>query len=159
MANDFDGTPRPLDGDNDGAALPDIGAYEIVNLMADSDADGLTDGDELNILGTSPVSDNTDGDAASDYAEYVADTDGTDPNDWFHILSIQGASVLFQSSPNRQYTLYWSTDLGEEKWISVRGQTDIMGSGGIDTLTDAYNDSFIDPACFYRVEVGISEIP
>ena len=73
----------------------------------------------------------------------------------FRILEINGATVSFQSSANRQYTLYWSTDLAEGFWSRVQSQTDIMGSGGVDTLTDAYNEFFIDPATFYRVEVEI----
>jgi predicted outer membrane repeat protein len=151
IVDDIEGTPRPLDGDNNGSALFDIGAYEFFNPAADSDGDGLTDGQERGPLGTSPTSTNTDGDAAGDYDEYVADTDGTDSNDWFRITAIEGTTVWFQSSAERQYTLLWCSGLIDGYWGRTRGQIRIMGSGGVDSLTDPYND----PACFYRVEVEI----
>jgi hypothetical protein len=39
---DLDGTPRPADGDMDGTAVVDIGAFEV--LPPDMDADGVPDG-------------------------------------------------------------------------------------------------------------------
>lgn len=147
--DDIEGTPRPLDGDNDGTALPDIGAYEFISPVADTDGDGLADGAEMGTLGTSPLSSNTDGDGFNDYEEYVADTDGADSNDFFRIVECNGKTVWFQSSAERQYTLKWSWDL--EYWSIVREQADIPGNGSLDSLTDPYDD----PACFYRVEVEI----
>lgn len=41
---DFDGTPRPLDGDNDGENIVDMGAYEHLNPNSDTDGDGMPDG-------------------------------------------------------------------------------------------------------------------
>lgn len=41
---DRDGVPRALDGDGDGVALPDIGAYE---LIPDEDEDGVADDGDL----------------------------------------------------------------------------------------------------------------
>jgi len=40
VSADFIGTPRPLDGNGDGLALPDIGAFELVR---DADRDGVPD--------------------------------------------------------------------------------------------------------------------
>jgi len=150
--DDIDGTPRPLDGDNNGTALPDIGAHEFINFTADSDDDGLTDGQELVLLGTSMVSDNTDGDPASDYEEYVADTDPLDGNDWFHITGFDGSTVSFDSSSARQYTLLSSTNLVEGIWTNLPTQTDIMGTGSEDSLSDP---SAANPAGFYKVQVEI----
>jgi len=153
VINDMDGTQRPLDGNGDGSALPDIGAYEFFNPASDTDGDGLTDEFERDTLGTSMFNPNCDGDAATDYEEYVAGTDCYDCNDYFHIVSCTGRTVWFQSSSNRVYTLLWCLDFddGNPYWGTTRDQTRIPGSGGIDSLTDPYDD----PSCFYRVQVEL----
>jgi hypothetical protein len=43
VALDYAGVDRPLDGDLDGQAAYDLGAFEFVHPLADSDADGLRD--------------------------------------------------------------------------------------------------------------------
>lgn len=61
------------------APIVDIGAYEAVVL--DSDDDGITDADEINIYGTDPFNPDTDGDGLSDYDEiFVHFTDPLDPD-------------------------------------------------------------------------------
>ena len=152
IASDIEGIPRPLDGDNNGTALPDIGAYEYINPSADSDSDMLPDSQELDILGTSPILSNTDGDPADDYQEYIADTDGTDPYDWFSIWSISNNSVTFNSSSNRFYSLLQNTNLVEGSWIDVPGQTRIPGSGGQEVLT---GPAVAGPQIFYEIRVGM----
>lgn len=52
-STDAAGLPRPLDGNGDGTAAWDLGAHEYVEPTADSDADGMIDGDELQ-AGTDP---------------------------------------------------------------------------------------------------------
>ena len=84
IGTDLEGTPRVLDGDADGNAVPDLGAYEF----------------------SSPLGD-TDGDSVSDYHEYVADTDGTDPNDWFRIHVNDDDRIMFESSSSRLYTAFF----------------------------------------------------
>lgn len=54
VTNDADGVARPLDGDNDGDARRDIGAYEYVHPAADSDRDQMPDAAEI-AAGTDPV--------------------------------------------------------------------------------------------------------
>lgn len=152
---DLDGIPLPLDGDANGSAIVDMGAYEYLNPIADSDADGLTDSEEVATHGTNPTLGDTDGDDASDYEENIADTDGTNPDDYFRIVEMtvnSPVSVWFYSSAARQYTLLRCTNLLEGIWISIPGQTDIMGSGGEDSLMDS---SAPNPACVYRLMVEI----
>jgi hypothetical protein len=55
---DKDGVPRPLDGKNTGVAAFDIGAYEFVNSLADTDHDGMPDWAEL-VAGTDPTNPNS----------------------------------------------------------------------------------------------------
>lgn len=50
---------------------------------SDSDGDGLSDGDEINIHGTNPTSSDTDGDGSSDQEELTLGSDPTDAGDFF----------------------------------------------------------------------------
>ena len=51
-AADMDGLARPFDGDGDGYAVCDVGAYEFHGSAVDSDEDGLPDGWELRYGGS-----------------------------------------------------------------------------------------------------------
>jgi hypothetical protein len=62
-----------------------------------------------------------------------------------------GSSVLFQSSPNREYTLEFTTNLSSGAWNSISSQTTIRGSGGMDALT---NPSPTGPQGHYRIQSG-----
>ncbi len=44
---DHDGVARPLDGDDNGTALADLGAHEYAHPLVDADGDGMTDADEV----------------------------------------------------------------------------------------------------------------
>jgi len=130
MVDDIEGTPRPLDGDNNGSAIPDMGAYEYFNAAADSDGDSVTDGDEQ-----------------------IADTNMADSNDWFSVTAFTRNSIVtFDSSDERQYTLQYCANLVDGAWSNVTGQVDITGNGGLDTLTDP---APTNSPCYYRVQVEI----
>ena len=163
VTHDFDGTPRPLDGNGDRVAGFDLGAYEFLLPTADSNGDGVPDGwcqrYGFNPIDPSIASGNPDSDPFTNLQEYVADTDPTNALSAFRITAISNlppVSVYFLSSSNRQYTLFYSTNLAGDAigmaWTNVAGQGDVPGIGGTQALTDTN----VGPARFYRVGAGIS---
>ncbi|MBP7830186.1 MAG: hypothetical protein KA248_09745 [Kiritimatiellae bacterium] len=134
---DMDGNPRPLDGNNDGIALQDMGAYELIHPEADSDGDNLRDTNEL-AIGTSPVLADTDVDRMSDGAEILA---GTDPLDAMSVFEVAGfrvrgsGNVVNWSSVNgKSYMLSRATNLPQHVWTPVF--TGIPGAAPMNTVTD-----------------------
>ncbi len=92
---DLDGVPRPLDGNNDGTAGWDIGAYEFIHPYADTDQDGMPDADEIR-----------------------AGTDPTDPESVLRVFPpdevVPGSGevvIRWSSAAGRQYTLLRTTHL------------------------------------------------
>jgi len=116
VEEDIEGVPRPLDGNADGQAEPDTGAFEFLNPGADSDGDGLLDGWEYD-SGLSPVSatgddgadGDPDGDGMDNKGEYAADTDPGNADSLLRILGItrEGAEVhvVVQGGINASRTL------------------------------------------------------
>jgi len=159
LANhDFDGVPRPLDGNDDGLARPDIGAYEHLMVTADSNGDGIPDGWTwdfgLNPTDPTVAEGNPDGDAHTTLQEWIADTDPTNALSYFRIAAIATGppvTVEFLSSTNRQYTLSASPTLVEPVWTDVAGQVDVPGGGGLDSLTDTNGAG----GNFYRVRAKL----
>jgi hypothetical protein len=68
------------------------------------------------------------------------------------LVWIAGSTVSFPSSPNRNYTLYYTTNLASGVWTNVPSQTDIPGIGGADALTDP---SSTDSQRFYRIDAHL----
>ena len=104
---DLTGIPRPLDGNANGEARFDIGAQEFVHPTADTDGEGLGDADEIDIHGTDPLRQDTDGDNQSDLVEVVAGTGPMDPDSLFEILdvAVEAGRQIF-SWPGRAGRLY-----------------------------------------------------
>jgi hypothetical protein len=158
VSNDFDGMGRPLDGNGNGSAANDIGAYEFLLPTADSNGDGIPDG-WCRQFGFNPVDPgvaggNPDGDPQSTLEEWMADTNPTNALSYFQLTGISkspSTTVHFLSSTNRLYTLMASTNLaGTNTFVAIPGQTSLPGTGGPQTLTDTNADS----ARFYRVGVA-----
>lgn len=115
LTYDYQAQVRPLDGNGDGVAKPDVGAYEFLNGGADSDGDGLTDDQELSVYHTNPANSDSDGDGMYDGWEVanglspttaqaptisptnVVATDGSYPNKvrvtWSHLQAFRRYEV------------------------------------------------------------------
>jgi hypothetical protein len=68
---DIYGRPRPLDGDANGSVIVDMGLYEHLHPLADSDGDGLLDGQEGS-YGTGLLTSDSDEDGVIDGDEVSA---------------------------------------------------------------------------------------
>ncbi len=79
------------DQDNDGLDIREEIAYDSDDTMTDTDADGLTDYDEVRTYTTSPVLASTDGDFYTDYQEVIGSA-GHDPNIFDVILDCASAT-------------------------------------------------------------------
>jgi parallel beta-helix repeat protein len=158
VATDFDGTPRPLDGNGSGGPAFDIGAYEFLLASADSNGDGIPDGwcqrFQLNPLAPDTASADPDFDGLNNSSEYVADTNPTNAASTFHIQGFAltpDATVAFASSTNRLYTLFSADDPGTGAWTAVVGQDGIHATNVTTQLTDTNSA----PGRFYRVGVRL----
>jgi hypothetical protein len=81
-------TPPVIDSDGDGLSDEDeaVMATDVVN--PDTDADGLNDGEEVNIYGTDPLKPDTDGDSYLDGEEVKG---GYNPNGEGRLLDVPSA--------------------------------------------------------------------
>jgi hypothetical protein len=125
---DRDGTVRPLDGRNSGSPAFDIGAYEFVNPLADTDHDGMPD-----------------------WAELIAGTDPTNPHSVLLLEenAVAGNMLLnWQSVTGRTYRIVYSSALLTGNWQTLTNN--LQGTGGILQVPDSLAAA---SARFYRLEV------
>ena len=158
VTQDFERVVRPLDGNRDGVAAVDIGAYELFHALADSNGNGMSDGWEQKyygspLSGADPAADE-DGDGAANVAEAIADTDPHNSNSVFKVLHLVDDSELwavqFMSSTARVYTIESSTDAGMTNWC-VNGAPNKKGTGGLTDMKGT-NDTSL---CRFRVRVNL----
>ena len=131
---DRDGVPRPLDGDANTNThhSVDIGAYEYVNPLSDTDGDGILDPDEIG-AGTDPTYSDTDRDGMSDGFEAQYGLDAT-ANDADADADGDGLSNLAESGLGTNPTL---------------GDTD--GDHFLDGAEDVAGTDPVDPRSYFYV--------
>lgn len=129
---DFDGVNRPLDGNANGSAAWDVGAFEFVHPTAD-----------------------TDGDGAGDAAEVVAGTDATRAASVLKLTcrlnaAPTGVTVSWPTVGGRRYRLEARSPItGANTWETLTNE--IPGSGAVFEYLDA---PLAGSNRFFRVQVS-----
>ncbi len=148
--DDFADRARPVNG------ACDIGAYEYDGRIDDSDRDIMTDDWELRYAldptDPSDASGRSDSDPHDNRQEFLADTDPTDPDDFFRIAAVSNnppVTVYFTTSSNRFYSLLGCPRLITDNWSLI---TSKAGKGGADSLVDTNNPP---KGAFYRLGVEL----
>ena len=148
---------RPLDGDGDGTAAPDIGAHEFLLASADSNGDGIPDG-WLDRFGLDPLDINAvsldlDADGHTTAQEWFA---ATDPINAASVLQLEmppASNVIqFQSSSNRIYTVEFTTNLLSRTWTALPKSSNYHGLFSLPILPANLDK-------FYRVKVELPSLP
>lgn len=158
LTADLDGLPRPLDGNQDGAATPDLGAFEFLNPEADSDGDQMPDGWEV-VNGLALTSDDRaadrDRDGASNWAEFIAGTSPVDPASVLR-LQIQMSSTTthlilrWLSVTRRRYAVRFSRELPAEA-----GWETLLTIAGTGSVVEVETPAVAGASRFYRLEVSL----
>ncbi len=141
ITTDINGTPRPLDGNNDGTAQWDIGAYEYDAHTIDSDGDGMLDHDELR-AGYSPLD-------SADFFQLLVGSEQAGERSLHGTRSSQGFSLQWNSVEGRRYNVYRSTNL-------LAGFTLLQGPIDAQPPVNTYPSMIEEErdSLFYRIELA-----
>lgn len=141
------------DADSDGLTVSDEETAGSDPRNPDTDGDGLSDGDEMNIHGTDPLLADTDGDSQSDASELAA---GTNPLANGSVFRVTSVSRTAQGG----FVLNWSGVSGKTYRV-MRSQE--LGTGNFETLAFSVpatmpTTTYVDPnpppiKAFYWIEV------
>jgi hypothetical protein len=151
VTNDLAGLPRPLDGNGDGVAAFDIGAYEF-DLRSIVPTNWFQQYN-LNSADLNMLADDPDRDGHTTFQEWLAGTDPTNALSCFRIENLSPGpplAVSFASLTNRVYSLLACTNLSAQSWNPLHAG--IPGLGGWQTLTDTNAPSGVR---FYRLKVSL----
>ena len=130
-AFDLDSVGRPLDGDTNGVARADIGAFEFAHPAADTDGDGMRDASEV-IAGTNPA------DAVSLLRLAI-----------HHPAAPDRVALTWPSVPRRTYRIEFAPSLPVEGTWHIL----INGLPGTGDELKAFDYTFNGSNRFYRVAV------
>ncbi len=125
----------------------------------DDDMDGMPDSWEIATglnINTNDAGMDLDGDGATNYAEYMADTHPTNPLSIFElkISETTDMTVSWGSSSNRRYALSYATNLLDTTpWAPIPQMTNVPGTGGIIVYTNLNPDI----RGFFRATVFLPE--
>ena len=126
--DDFLGQVRPLDGDNNHELDFDMGAYEFVHPLADSDNDGLGDDWENTYFGSATngvASADSDGDAVLNLSEFQGDTHPWIAGSFLRFTDVQLTNAIVKYP----ITLRWQG--GVMAWQYIEGTTNLNGSSTV----------------------------
>ncbi len=116
VQRDVNADPRATDTDGDGVSDKDEWTYLLDPRVADTDGDDLTDFQELNLVFSNPLDQDTDKDGLADGLEFnyfgispvLADTDGDDLDD-YEELYIRGEKYDAKVANLPEITVVYST--------------------------------------------------
>jgi hypothetical protein len=105
------------DPDEDGLTMDQELAIGSNPRSADSDGDGIFDGDEVGLYGTDPMLADTDGDGKSDASELGAGTNPLANGSYFRVTSLTrtpqgGMTLQWTGEAGRTYRVFRSRELG-----------------------------------------------
>jgi len=153
---DLAGEYRILDAGYIAGAIVDMGCFEIFGY-GDSDGDLMPDIWELshgfNYVDASDAGEDFDSDGADNYEEYVADTQPKNNNSYFAVTAFSNspqATLYFDSTSARNYTLQSCSNLLDNSWSDVPGA--VSNTGGGISLSDTNQPPKGE---FYRVKVDL----
>ncbi|MCX6980578.1 MAG: choice-of-anchor D domain-containing protein [Verrucomicrobia bacterium] len=142
------------DPDGDGLTTAQETTLGTDPLKVDTDGDGISDGDEVNIYHTNPLLVDTDGDGIPDGAEIAAGTDPNSVNSYFRVTSIQRTpagefALTWPSVAGKSYQVRRSTDVTFANYTTIANS--VSGSGSTVTYTDTNPPVVTQGGVFYRV--------
>jgi hypothetical protein len=142
---------RALDSSDLSFAARLEGTLTVAPELLDGDADGLSDGWEINNFGStengSPGVDN-DGDGVSNFDEFVAGTQPTNAVSFFRIEQVNPTGLFWTAVPGRIYSVERTSDLGQPFSQIASGLT--VGSYLFNSPTNG-------AANYYRIRVTRKE--
>jgi surface antigen/uncharacterized membrane protein len=122
-------------------------------LRADTDRDGLTDGQEVNVHRTNPLLADTDGDGMADGVEVRGGLDSRDPQSVLRVSSIElsGANAValsWSGQTNRTYRVHRAEDVMRRDYVTLTNR--LPGSLPVTRYIDARGTN---AAAYYWIEV------